>query len=318
MKISVVVPVYNEQENVDELVEAVKRVLSKYPDWELVIVDDSSTDNTLAMAKRHEASDQRIKIVTYKHNMGQGFALRLGFKHASGDIIVTSDADLSYKLEDIYKLIEPLEENEGIDFVVGSPYKKGGGTEGIPVGRLVLSKAANRLIGFALPGNLHTVTGMFRAYRTGFLSSLELEANDKVIHFEILSKGLAIGAQVVEVPVILRGRRRGSSKIRIGTAIATHLVFSFFERPAILFEMIGSLMLVLGLLSGTYIVWLWQRSELDPTRPLMLLMALFIMIGALILSFSFIASQIVQVRKEIYRVQKENLEIKRLLTDKRK
>lgn len=314
MKISVIVPMYNEAPNVEALVAAVKAGLAGIQDWELVLANDGSTDDTQAKAVAAAAESHNITIVSYDRNRGQGYAVRQAFAAASGDILVTLDADLSYAPAEIKKLLKVLEDNEHIDIASGCPYCKEGGTDSVPTLRLILSKGANRLLGWALPGNLKTVTGMFRAYRRELIESLDLESNGKEIHFEILSKALAIGARVEEIPSVLHGRMGGRSSIRVWAAIMSHLLFSFFERPAIFFEIIGLVMLVLGTGSGIYIVWLWRHAELDPTRPLMILMAILIILGTVILCFSFIASQIVQVRKEIYRVQRENLELKRRLT----
>jgi glycosyltransferase involved in cell wall biosynthesis len=314
--ISIIVPLYNEGENVRRLVSAVEMALDVVEDWELITVDDGSSDDTLKRLHEEQSHRPYMKVVTYLRNKGQGNALKAGFKAAKGDVIVTLDADLSYDPKDIMRLVEPLQTDRLLDIVIGSPYSRGGRTEGVPFFRLFLSRGANYLLGFALPGHLRTVTGMFRAYRRSLIDCLDVQADGKEIHFEILSKALATGSKVIEVPAVLRGREAGKSKIHVRGAIVSHLLFSFFERPAILFEIIGSILLVLGLVSGVYIVWLWQHSELDPTRPLMLLMALLILVGSIVLSFGFIASQIAEVRKEVYRVQRENLDIKRHLENK--
>ncbi len=302
---------YNEEGNIEALVKALNDGMSDIPDWEFLPANDGSSDGTLDRLKVAAAGQSNIRIVSYARNHGQGYAMRQAFLVASGDIIVTLDSDLSYSPFDIKKLLKVLEENEHIDIVSGCPYCKEGGTEGVPTPRLILSKGANRLLGWALPGHLKTVTGMFRAYRKELIDILDLAADGKEIHFEILSKALAVGARVEEVPSVLRGRMSGRSSIRVWAAIVSHLLFSFFERPAIFFEIIGVLLLAIGVASGGYIVWLWRHAELDPTRPLMILMALLIIVGSMVMSLGFIASQISQVRREIYRVQKENLEIKR-------
>lgn len=316
MKVSIIVPLYNEEENVEYLIEQTSEALSTYPDWEIIAVDDGSTDNTPKQLKHKASQTNNIKVISFTKNRGQGNALKAGFNVAEGEIVVTMDADMSYDPADIPNLLNVMQEDETIDIVVGSPYKRGGKVVGVPFLRAMLSKGANKLIGLALPGNLRTVTGIFKAYRQPILRSLELESNGKEIHFEILSKALAIGANITEVPATLKSRKSGVSKTKIGTAVISHLLFSFFERPAILFEIIGLVMLLLGLSSGIYIIILWQEQALDPTRPLMILMVLLIIVGALVLSFGFIASQITRLRKEIYQVQKENLQLKQNLAQK--
>lgn len=317
MKYSVVVPLYNEEACVYDLVEQTRKALSNLNSCELILVDDGSTDNTYAELKKIAAQANNIKIVSFPSNRGQGQALIAGFKVAKGEFVITLDADLSYDPADIPKLIEKIKCNDLLDIVIGSPYVPGGKVTGVPFWRIMLSKIANKLIGLALPGRIRTVTGMFRIYRQPILDSIEMESDGKEIHFEILSKTLAVGAKVAEIPSILRGRERGESKTRIKSAIVSHMLFSFFERPAILFEIIGLLMFLLGIASGIYIIVLWQQHALQPTRPLMLLMVLLIVVGSIILSFAFIASQIVKLRKEIYQIQKENLYTKRLILNKK-
>ncbi len=318
MKISVIVPMYNEEGNVEALVKALSEGMSGIQDWEFLPANDGSSDGTLDRLKTAAARQSNIRIVTYEQNRGQGYAIKRAFAAAAGDVIVTLDADLSYAPADIKRLLKVLAENDQIDIVSGCPYCKEGGTDSVPTIRLILSKGANRLLGWALPGRLKTVTGMFRAYRRELIDSLDLASDGKEIHFEILSKAIAIGAKVEEVPSILHGRMGGRSSIRVWAAIMSHLIFSFFERPAIFFEIIGLLLLALGTGSGLYIIWLWQHAELDPTRPLMILMVLLIVVGAIVLSFGFIASQITQVRKEVYRVQKENLLLRKAILEQSK
>lgn len=310
MKVSVVVPLYNEEASVGALVSRVSKVLGEASgDWELILVDDGSTDGTLKLLREQAKRNSYVKVFPHGQNMGQGRALRTGFAVSTGDIIVTLDADLTYDPSHILRLIDTLAQNKAIEIAIGSPYMRKGKTEGIPFLRLLLSKVANRLLGFALPGRLHTVTGMLRAYRRPVLNSLELESDGKEIHFEILSKALATGFRVVEIPATLTWRKHGVSKIRIPVAILSHLLFSFFEKPALLFSFLGLILFILGIVAGIYIIFLWQTGELDPTRPLMILMVLLLAIGAIVFSFGFISSQIVQLRKEIYRIQRENLEL---------
>lgn len=314
MKLSVIVPLFNEEENVNSLVDNIFEALSSYTQWELITVNDGSTDNTLSALQKKASELQNIKIISFPRNQGQGSAMKAGSAAAKGDVIVTLDADLSYSPKDIPKLINAINEDDLVDIVIGSPYTKGGKVEDVSFFRKLLSICANKLISAALSGKLRTVTGMFRAYRKPILNSLELESEGKEIHFEILSKALAINAKVVEVPATLRGRKLGKSKVKIRASIISHILFSFFEKPAIFFEIIGIIMLSLGLASGIYVIVLWQQSALQPTRPLMTLMVLLIVVGLIVLSFAFIASQIAKLRKEIYLVQKENLEIRNLFS----
>ena len=161
-----------------------------------------------------------------------------------------------------------------------------------------------------MPNRIYTSTGIFRAYRRKVLDSLELESDGKEIHLEILSKAIALGYRVKEVPAVLTGRQKGRSKFKFRKTAVSHLVFSAFEKPMILFGFIGFLTLAIGLLIGLYIAYLRFLGDLTPGRPLITFAILLILGGIQMLSFGFIAIQIVSLRREILRIQKENLELR--------
>jgi dolichol-phosphate mannosyltransferase len=316
--ISVVVPMFNEQENAAGTLDRLTRALDSVPKrWEIIVVDDGSTDQTRKLVGDYSRLNRWVKLVSYPVNQGRGKALRVGFAHARGEVICTTDADLSYDEKHILQMIEALDQNPDVDLVVGSPYTRGGRTEGVPVSRLLLSKWGNRILGFAMKGGLSTVTGVLRAYRRECINSLELESDGKEIHLEILSKALAMGYKAREVPAALRSRARGKSKFRFRATAMSHLIFSFFEKPMILFGAVGLFMLSLGFLGGGYIVYLWQRGTLNPNRPLMTLIVLLTIAGIQVLLFGFLGTQLVHLRKEIYKVQRENKNLEKIVRSQR-
>jgi dolichol-phosphate mannosyltransferase len=305
--ISVVVPMFNEQENASGTLDRLTRALDSIPKrWEIIVVDDGSTDRTKRLVQDYAHLNRWVKLLSYPVNQGRGKALRVGFTHARGKIICTTDADLSYDENHILQRIEVLDQNPDVDLVLGSPYVHGGKAEGVPFFRLLLSKWGNRILGFAMKGGLSTVTGVLRAYRRECISSLELESDGKEIHLEILSKALSMGYKVKELPAILKARTKGKSEFKFKATAVSHLIFSFFEKPMILFGAIGLFMLFLGFVGGSYIVYLWQKGTLNPNRPLMTLIVLLIIAGIQILLFGFLGTQLVHLRKEIYKVQREN------------
>lgn len=314
--LSVVIPMYNEADNVTETVVQVSEALSQLEDsWEILLVNDGSTDRTLQVAQDLAQSRSWLRVVSYSVNGGRGKALKTGFSHARGDIIVSIDADLSYEPKYILDLVRALKEDDQVDFVLGSPYVDGGGTKDIPWDRLFISRVANKLLSFALSdkAKVNTITGIFRAYRRPVLESLELESDGKEIHLEIISKALAMGYKVKEVPAILRSRKRGMAKFTFRAYLVSHLLFSFFERPVLLFGIVGLIMMGLGFLGGLYLIVLWQLNALNPERPLMTLMMLLILTGTQFLSFGFLGTQLVVLRKEIYKIQRENKELEKMV-----
>jgi len=311
MDLSIVIPMFNEAENAESTLNRVEEVLASFTGtYEVIVVNDGSLDNTLEVLNRLAEQDRKLEIVSYAKNVGRGMALRKGFKESSGEIVVSIDADLSYSPQYILDLVGALRREPELDLVLASPYMPGGGVKNVPALRLCVSKLGNRILRLVMPNRIYTSTGIFRAYRKKVLDSLELESDGKEIHLEILSKALALGYRVKEIPAILTGRKKGRSKFKFRKTTATHLAFSVFEKPMIVFGFLGLLTLGIGFLIGIYIAYLRFLGELTPGRPLITLALLLILGGIQILSFGFIALQIVSLRREILRIQKENLELR--------
>jgi glycosyltransferase involved in cell wall biosynthesis len=312
MDLSIVIPMFNEAENVETTLSRVGEALASFQgDYEIIPVNDGSTDDTLEVLKRLESQNEKIEVVSYPKNIGRGMALRKGFEESRGDIVVSIDADLSYDPRYILDLVNTLSTAQDIDVVLASPYMPGGGAEDVPAHRLWISRLGNKILQYALPNRIYTSTGIFRAYRKKVLDSLELESDGKEIHLEVLSKAMALGYRVEEVPAILRGRRKGRSKFKFKKTATSHLIFSVFEKPMIVFGFLGLLTLGIGILIGIYIAYLRYTGGLTPGRPLITFAILLILSGIQILSFGFIAIQIVSLRREILRIQKENLELRK-------
>lgn len=312
MDLSVVVPMFNEAENVKTTLERVEGALASFHgSYEIVAVNDGSLDNTLETLKRIASKNGRLRVVSYPKNSGRGMALRKGFQASTGEIVISIDADLSYDPHYIVDFVEMLNKEEDIDFVLASPYMPGGGIKDVPFHRLCVSKLGNEILRFVMPNRIYTSTGIFRAYRRKVLDSLELESDGKEIHLEILSKALALGYRVKEMPAILTRRVKGNSKFRFKKTAVSHLAFSAFEKPMMIFGFIGLLTVGTGLLVGLYVAYLRFSGQLTPGRPLTTFAILLILGGIQILSFGFIALQLVSLRREILRVQKENLELRK-------
>jgi dolichol-phosphate mannosyltransferase len=317
MDLSIVIPIFNEADNVEVTLNRVEEALALFQgDYEIVAVNDGSLDNTLEILHKVASQNRKVKVVSYPKNIGRGMALRRGFTESKGDIIVSIDADLSYSPNYILELVDALRNEKEIDFVLASPYMPGGEVQNVPFHRLWISKWGNKILRFAMPNRIYTSTGIFRAYRKRVLDSLELESDGKEIHLEILSKALALGYRVKELPAVLTGRKKGRSKFKFKKTATSHLVFSIFEKPMIVFGFLGILILGIGLLIGIYITFLRFSGGLTPGRPLITFALLLILGGIQILSFGFIAIQIVSLRREILRIQKENLELKKELVGK--
>ena len=312
--ISIICPVYNEEKVITLFYTKVSKIVQTMTDdYEILFINDGSIDNTSEILRGMESQSEKIRVVSYSENIGRGMALRKGFEKSQGEIVLSIDADLSYDPRYILDLVNALRRAEGLDLVLASPYMPGGGVQDVPVLRLWISKLGNIILRFAMPNRIYTSTGIFRAYRKHVLDSLELESDGKEIHLEILSKAMALGYRIKELPVILKGRKKGRSKFKFKKTAISHLVFSVFEKPMIVFGFLGLLTRGVGFLIGIYIAYLRFSGDLTPGRPLITFALLLILGGIQILSFGFIAIQIVSIRREILRIQKENLELRKEL-----
>lgn len=301
--LSIVSPMFNEESIIGEFIRSVQKTLENFDrEWELIVVDDGSCDRSFERAREAIGSDTRIKILQLQSHYGRGRALREGFKAASGKYIITIESDLSWKSSDILKVLAELEKGDA-DIILVSPYTFGGKIRDVPILRHIISRLGNRVLGAAFPGSFRMVTQMFRGYRREVIDSLMLESNDKEIHLEILSKALAMGFCAREIPGELCKRKGGKSKLKLSHTIQTHLLFSFLERPFLLFGLLGVLFFFVGIGLGTYFIVLWQKSALNPDRPLMTLFIIMIIAGVQMFSFGLLGIMLVNLRREILKMQ---------------
>jgi dolichol-phosphate mannosyltransferase len=306
LEISVIIPMCNEEDNVESTAREVAEVLENLcADWELILVDDGSTDQTERIASGLSQRDPRIRVLSHGINLGRGRALRTGFSSAKGRFVFTIDCDLSYSPTHIRDMYAALRGDGRPDIVIASPYMRGGRAEGVPFFRLATSRLGNLLLGFALGGAVKTVTGIARGYRRATLDSLDLSSSGKEIHLEIISKALAVGYRITEIPAILRGRHKGKSKLKLRVTTLSHLLFSYYEKPLIFFGVVGLILILLGIVGGGWIIVMWQQGVLNPERPLMTLVIIMLLGGIQVLSLGFVGSQIASMRRDIFRIQSQ-------------
>ncbi len=314
--LSVIIPMYNEEEIIAGTIEAVVRELETLNvNWELILVNDGSVDGTLKAIGESRQGDERIRIVDYSPNRGRGYALRRGFAAARGEMVISTDADLTYSPEHITRIWNELNAS-GVDIVLGSVYMKGGRAENVPFKRLLISRLGNMVLGLTFPGRIKTITCVLRGYRREVLDSLELESDGKEIHLEILARAISVGFKVKEIPAVLTARKKGKSKFRFRATSISHLLFSFYQKPMIIFGCLGFIMVLIGFILGIVFVVQRYMGTLNPTRPIFTLMILLLLAGIQMLSFGFIANQIGIIKKEIYKIQKENKGIEKRLKDR--
>jgi glycosyltransferase involved in cell wall biosynthesis len=257
--VSVVIPAFNEaaiiQQSLRDLWDFMVGLSSEY-DWELVVVDDGSSDSTADLAESFAATHDNVIVIRHPSNFQLGQALRTAFNRCRGDYVVTLDSDLSYSPDHIGRMLDTIRQTRA-KVVIASPYMKGGKTTAVPAIRRWVSKAANRFLSLTAKGHLSTLTGMARAYDRVFLSSLNLKAMDIEINTEIIYKAQLLRAKIVEIPAHLdwssqqpgegvdqEGRR---SSIRFGRSIAAYIFSGFMFRPFMFFILPGLVLLGLSL-----------------------------------------------------------------------
>ncbi len=220
MRISLVVPCYQEE----DALGAFGPALEGLDAFEVLFVDDGSTDGTAGRLTVFAAADARVRIRTHATNRGVGAAMRTGLEAARGDVVVVYDADRTYAPETIPRLVAAVV--DGADVATASPWADGGGATGVARGRVWLSRAGSwayaRVLGRRGRG-VRTFTCAFRAYRRSWIPRLGFCSDGFGAAAEILGLALLEGARVVEVPARLVPRREGRSKMRVLPAAKEHL-----------------------------------------------------------------------------------------------
>ena len=225
-KISVVLPTYNEIDNIQKVVSNVERVLNKItPNYEIIIVDDNSPDGTGEFMKKYSKNNNKIKVLIRKEKTGLGDAYKFGFKHITGDIVFQMDADLSHNPSDIPKFIKALKYS---DCVIGSRYIEGGGNLNRDKKRIIISKVANILASFFFRLRQTDCTTGFRAYKRHVIDTImpHINCQKYVFLVEMLEKTKKFNFSISEVPIKFQDRYNGESKFNI------HKVLEFLKELA--------------------------------------------------------------------------------------
>ena len=240
MYLSVVVPVYNEYENIPLLYDEVVKALKDINDWELILVNDGSKDNSLEALKELAAKDTRhVKVIGLRRNFGQTAAIAAGIDHASGEIIVLMDADLQNDPSDIPAMLDKL--NEGYDVVSG--WRKNRQDNLL---RTFPSKIANRLICRVTGVHLHDYGCTLKAYRREVIKGFRLYGE---MHRFIPAYADSFGARIVEMPVKHHPRIHGQAKYGLERTMKVLLdlftvkfLSSYADKPIYLFGGTGMIL----------------------------------------------------------------------------
>lgn len=289
LDLSVVIPVYNEQENIRLLISEVHAGIRPLGlSYEIVLVDDGSRDNSFALLREAATTDTALTLIRFRRNFGQTPAMQAGLDVARGKVVVTMDADLQNDPDDIGRMLQKLD--EGYDLVAG--WRKD--RKDAFINRKLPSMIANWLISATTQVSLHDYGCTLKAMRGDLAKQLRLYGE---MHRFIPAVAAFIGATIVEMPVNHRPRRFGQSKYGIGRTlrvvldlITVRFLQQYLTRPMQVFGLLGLVLFMLGVgINGWLAVEKLAFGHNLADRPLLLLGVLLIMIGVQLVSLGLLA-----------------------------
>lgn len=229
--ISIIIPLYNERDNVihynQDLFPLVEEIARKTNEkFNYIFVDDGSKDDTVEQLQKITKHRSDVKILEHRVNQGMGNAIKTGLVSCNGDLIITMDADLTFRPVDITILIRKYLETDA-DCISGSPYLEKGLMEEVTPFRLLMSKSVNFLFRLLLGSQITCVSPIFRLYKRSVLNEMDITSSNYEINAEIISKLIISGKNVVEVPVPLLKRKYGESKINFLKEIKNYILLLY-------------------------------------------------------------------------------------------
>ncbi len=313
-ELSIVLPIYNEEENIPHLFEELLPELEAVGcSFEIIAVDDGSRDNSFQQLAKWHDLDARIHVIRFRRNFGQTAAFAAGFDRAQGDVVITMDADLQNPPSDIPLLLEKID--EGYDVVSG--WRVGRWKEGFFsfLTRRIPSATANWLISRVTGVHLHDYGCSLKAYRNDVIREIKLYGD---MHRFIPAIASYYGVRIAEVPVCYRSRQFGQTKYGIGRTIRVLLdmltvrfLLSYSTRPIHIFGLMGLVSIALGMGIGIYLTILkFLQSASLAERPLLSLAIMLVTIGVQLVIMGLLGELVVRTyyetqNKRIYAVREE-------------
>lgn len=311
--LSIVIPLYNEEESIPELYDRLTQLLEGYGrTYEIIIIDDGSKDRSFELLKRYHQEDPRLKVVRFRRNFGQTAGFAAGFRLAQGEWIITMDADLQNDPVDIPDLVAKAE--SGYDIVSG--WRKN--RQDKLLSRRLPSVAANRLISKVTGVHLHDYGCSLKVYHRDVVKGIRLYGE---MHRFIPALASRMGVRVAEMPVNHHARKYGTSKYGISRTIRVFLdlmtvsfLLTYDTRPIQVFGSLGLLTTGLGILIGIYLslVKLFLGQNIGD-RPLLMLAVMLVIVGIQFISTGLLAE--VQARTYYEAQDKPIYAIREILGD---
>ncbi|HYK40309.1 MAG TPA: glycosyltransferase family 2 protein [Candidatus Eremiobacteraceae bacterium] len=290
VRYSIVVPFYNEQENIPPLYMKLTEVMDAIGEpYELVFVDDGSKDNSFKVLSDIYEHDRRVNLIRLRRNFGQTPALKAGFDFARGEVIISMDGDLQHDPEEIPKFLEKIE--EGYDLVSGWRYAR----KDHWLMRQIPSRAANWLMAKLSGVDLHDFGTTFKAYRREIIQEIQLYGE---LHRFIPALASTTGARIVEVPIENLSRKSGKSNYGIGRTIRVFLdlvivkfLLDYSTRPLQFFGLLGMVGAASGFFIGAYVLFkklYYHMSVMTQHGPLLLLSIALLVSGIQFISMGLL------------------------------
>jgi glycosyltransferase involved in cell wall biosynthesis len=305
-KISIIVPVKNEEENIGKLhtkLSAALKALNKF-DYEIIFIDDGSTDNTNLTLKKIAKKDMKTKGIVFRKNFGKAAAISAGTKLAKGDILITLDGDLQDDPSELPRFIEKID--EGYDVVVGWKYPRID-----PVSKLFFSKIFNYMTSIVVGLKLHDYNCGFKAYKKEAINNISLYGD---LHRYIPAILFWKGYNVCEIKIKHLPRIHGESKYGFKRLfkgffdlVAIKFTQLYKRRPLLFFGISGSALFTAGGLLSGYLFYLFLKTNSLDNRPLIFLAILLILMGMQLLSLGLLGELFVDstIKPEDYYSIKE-------------
>lgn len=304
--LSIVVPIHNEYENLPRLLDAITNVLQAQYTYEILCVDDGSTDGSTELLKELGQKRDDLRSIILRRNYGQTAAMAAGFRFAQGNVIITLDGDLQNDPADIPILIAKL--NEGYDLVSGWRKHRQDAT----LTRKIPSQIANWLIGQVTGVKVHDYGCSLKAYRAELVADMNLYGE---LHRFLPALAFIEGARITEIPVQHHPRKFGKSKYGLDRTfrvvmdlMTVFFMRKFLTRPMHVFGTMGFVSIVLGVAIGLYLTSLKLGFGESINRPLLTLAVVLLLAGVQLFSFGLLAELLMRTYHEsqgrpIYRVR---------------
>lgn len=276
-KLSIIIPLFNEEESLNPLTTEIKKVINRMQcDYEIIFVDDGSSDKSLEVLRTLQRADKKIRYFSLKKNYGKSAALSVGFKYSTGDIVITMDADLQDDPDEIPNLIEKLD--EGYDLVSGWKKKRFD-----PFIKRTSSRFFNYVTRLISGIKIHDFNCGLKAYRYHVVKRIKVYGE---LHRYVPVLANWEGFTVSEIPVKHHPRRYGKTKFGIsrffkGFVDLITVIFTtrYVKRPMHLFGFIGAFSFFLGIVVNAYLSYEWFMGIPLKDRPLLFLGILLIIVG---------------------------------------